>query len=168
MGGTEEDKKAKKKAMKAEAEKMGISYDELKAQKKAAKKKREAESLETDEHARDMKRMRTWSKDGEEGMRNGVNGNNDDGGKRRRTRSMDVAEEKKQEAEISPEAWRRENSIAVRGHGKNRDIQDIPAPFLQFRDAPFCESIQKAFTQAGFKTPTHIQSQVRRRRRRIS
>lgn len=141
-------KKAKKAAMKLEAEKLGITYEELKAQKKKEGKKREASSLENDDHTRDMKRMRTWSKDltGEENAK-------------RRTRSMDAAEEKKIEASVSPEHWRTENSITIQGHGANRGT-NVPDPFMQFDQAPFSNAIQQAIKAIGFATPTHIQSQA--------
>jgi ATP-dependent RNA helicase DDX5/DBP2 len=141
-------KKAKKAAMKKEAEDLGITYDELKAQRKKDAKNREATSLQNDDQTRDMKRMRAWSKDltGEENAK-------------RRTRSMDAAEEKKIEAEVSPEGWRAEHSISIQGHGANKGC-DVPLPFMQFDQAPFSGAIQKAIKAIGFATPTHIQSQA--------
>lgn len=141
-------RKAKKAAMKSEAEKLGISYAELKAQKKKDGKKREASSLVPEEHTRDMKRMRTWSKDLTE----------QDSAKRR-TRSMDAAEEKKNELSVSPDQWRTQNSITVKGHGASSG-KDAPAPYLQFEDAPFSPAVLKTLKQAGFAAPTSIQSQA--------
>jgi ATP-dependent helicase YprA (DUF1998 family) len=140
-------KKVKKAAMKKEAEDLGITYEELKVQRKDAKK-REATSLQSDDQNRDMKRMRAWSKDltGEENAK-------------RRTRSMDAAEEKKNEAEVSPDGWRAENSISILGHGANKGCE-VPLPFMQFDQAPFSGAIQKAIKAIGFATPTHIQSQA--------
>jgi hypothetical protein len=144
-------KKARKAALKAEADKLGISYEE---HKKSLKKggKREASSLDTKEHQEDMKRMRTWSKD---------LGVDEQAAKKRRTRSMDAEEGKKVETEQSPEAWRAEHSITVRGHGSAQG-KDIERPFRQFSEAPFGDAIQRAIKTAGYATPTHIQSQVSR------
>ena len=140
-------RKAKKTEMKREAATLGISYDELKTRNKAEGKKREASSLSTDEHTQDMKRMRTWSKD-----------MTTEGDAKRRTRSMDVAEEK-MPAALTPEEWRTEHSIIIQGHGTSKDVQ-IPAPFFQFSEAPFSSAIQQSIKTVGFATPTHIQSQA--------
>jgi hypothetical protein len=141
-------RKAKKAEMKEEAQALGISYEELKARKKKDVKKREASSLSTDEHSQDMKRMRKWSKDltTEESVK-------------RRTRSMDQAEEKKIESSMSPEAWRAEHSITLKGHGASAN-QETPVPFMQFTDAPFSQTILQTIKQAGFATPSHIQAQA--------
>ncbi|KAI2490917.1 helicase [Fragilaria crotonensis] len=141
-------RKAKKAEMKEEAQALGISYEELKARKKKDGKKREATSLSTDEHSQDMKRMRKWSKDltTEENVK-------------RRTRSMDQAEEKKIESSMSPDAWRAEHSITLKGHGASAN-QETPAPFFQFTDAPFSQTILQTIKQAGFTTPSHIQAQA--------
>jgi ATP-dependent RNA helicase DDX5/DBP2 len=165
-----DDKKARKAALKKEAEKLGISYDEMKKLEKKNKRKaqREAESLETDEHKKEIKRMRTYSKDldGEEGARNKEHGAAGDDGniaKRRRTRSMDVAEENeaiaKEEKKLSPEEWRKEHTLSLRGHGDSRD-STFPAPYIEFKDSPFSDRIQRALTSAGFARPTPIQAQA--------
>jgi hypothetical protein len=150
-------KKARKVALKAEAESMGITYDELKERKKR-NKKREAEQLENVEHQTDMKRMRTWSKDFDDPTTK----------KRNITRSMDetlLANEKETpEISLSAEEWRCLHDIKVQGHGTasgQKEKKKFPDPFLKFSDAPFCAAIQKSFSQAGFDKPTHIQSQVR-------
>jgi ATP-dependent RNA helicase DDX5/DBP2 len=143
-------KKARKDALKKEADTLGISYEELKKQKKERKKKREADQLQDGEHESELKRMRTWSKDYDE----------DPSVKKRRTRSMDKAEEEKEQESISPEAWRREHGIKVQGHGAHQSAVDFADPFLKFTDTPYCPAIIKAFQQAGFDAPTHIQSQA--------
>ena len=139
-------KKARRAALKEEAEKLGISYDELKKQTKS-NKKREAQQLQDPAHQTEMKRMRTWSKDFD-----------NDSNKKRRTRSMD---EKEKPPAPSPEAWRNEHSIKIQGHGENRHELDFAKPFLKFTDTPYCGAIQKMFQQAGYEAPTPIQSQVR-------
>ena len=170
MGGSDSDKeerKERKARMKEEAEKLGISYDELKRRNK--KHKREAESLESSEHKKEIGRMRSWSKGDDE---------NDDrappeprnqtvqeepAAKRRRTRSMDAAEEKKALEEdtsnMDPEEWRKEHNITIQGHGANRN-KEVPKPFFTFEQAPFHPNIQRSFKQAGFAKPTAIQSQA--------
>ena len=143
-------RKAKKAEMKAEAQALGISYEELKALKKKDAKKREASSLSTNEHTQDMKRMRKWSKDFTTEESASV---------KRRTRSMDQAEEKEIESSMSPDAWRTEHSITLKGHGASAG-QEPPAPFMQFTDTPFSQTILQTIKQAGFTTPSHIQAQA--------
>lgn len=156
----EDSKQARKEKLKAEAEKLGISYKELKEQKKAAKEKkrsREVNTLDTTEHKQDMKRMRGWSQDEKDPTEND---------KRRRTRSMDAKEEEQALSSInetpSPQEWRKEQNITLRGHGKYSGLNadSIPKPFLKFTDAPFNQTVQRLFSQAGFEKPTAIQSQA--------
>lgn len=156
----EDSKQARKEKLKAEAEKLGISYKELKEQKKAAKEKkrsREVNTLDTTEHKQDMKRMRGWSQDEKDPTEND---------KRRRTRSMDAKEEEQALSSInetpSPQEWRKEQNITLRGHGKYSSLNadSIPKPFLKFTDAPFNQTVQRLFSQAGFEKPTAIQSQA--------
>ena len=169
-----------KAAMKEEAERLGISYDELKKKEKK-RKKREAESLESEEHLTEIKRMRTWSKDYDGGDKNKsatttattsqssnstATAGDDDGQatKRRRTRSMDVAEEQnakiEEEKKLSPAEWRKLHSLNLQGHGAYRSTQDFVAPFIEFSDAPFAKRIQDTLTGAGFAQPTAIQAQA--------
>lgn len=112
------DKKERKAALKKEAEKQGISYDEMKKKYKESssgkrKKSTEAESLTSDEQKKDIKRMRSYSKDFD-GEKNG----NEQTSKRRRTRSMDEKEEAeaktKAEKSLTPEEWRKEQTITLK------------------------------------------------------
>jgi ATP-dependent RNA helicase DDX5/DBP2 len=151
-----EDKKTRKAALKQEAEKLGISYDEMKKRDKKNKRKahrNEAESLDTEEHKQEIKRMRTYSKDFD----------NDKDGGRKRTRSMDVAEENKAitelEKKLSPDEWRKEHTLTLRGHGDNRNAT-FPNPYIEFNDTPFSSRIQRALASAGFARPTPIQAQA--------
>jgi ATP-dependent RNA helicase DDX5/DBP2 len=159
------DKKERKAALKKAAEKQGISYDEMKKKYKESssssgkrKKTSEAESLKTDEEKKDIKRMRAYSKDLNEEKK-------DDGpdAKRRRTRSMDEAEsakaKTKAEKSLTPEEWRKEQTITLRGHGKNSTLTEFVAPYIEFSDAPFSDRIQKTLLAAGFARPTSIQAQ---------
>ena len=183
MPSSSTDKRDRRKAeLKAEAERLGITYKELKARKKhdkekeKKKRKREAERLKADAeqveggkgHRDEMKRMRAYSKDLDE-----VVGGSNDGPdeKRRRTRSMDLAEhgkkkegtddkKEKKEAPKTTAEWRKSHNITIRGHGANASEKEFPNPFLQFADAPFGDSIQRSLKAAGFATPTAIQSQV--------
>ena len=159
------DKKMRKEKLKAEAEKLGISYKKLKEQRKAEKenKKRtkEAEKLIDPDHKEDMKRMRTWSQDENDPEAKHLNTN-----KRRRTRSMDAKEEQEtqtaQKADMSPAEWRKDQHISIKGHGKytGKGEETFPDPFLKFTDAPFSPNVLRSFDQAGFTSPTSIQSQV--------
>jgi ATP-dependent RNA helicase DDX5/DBP2 len=179
-----EDEKAKKAAKKAklraEAEKLGVSYEVLKAQKKDNKKRKgEADKLtdDNDEHdggtdrRQEQKRMRTWSGEnfdtvqkhgGDNGAKNGAS---QPPAKRLRTRSMDKAEENAKIVEVeksqSAEEWRQLHDITVRGYGKNSSEKKFADPFIDFSDAPFNPTIQNTLKAAGFDRPTFIQSQVR-------
>lgn len=166
-----EKKQKRKEELRAEAKKLGITYEELKAQKKEAKEKkkekrgREAKSLEdsNSNHAGEMKRMRSWSKDLDENKKE-----DDASSKRRRTRSMDAKEEEDAKKSttfsdtISIPEWRKQNMITIRGHGKyqGQDVESFQKPFLKFEEAPFVPAVQSVFKQLGFTAPTAIQSQA--------
>lgn len=157
-----DDKKAKKAAMKAEADKLGISYEELKQRKKASKKKREFESLDTEEHKSEVKRLRTYSKDFDENERSADDDTGNSSNKRPRTRSVDLsaAEEEvtKEEKKLSPEEWRKEHTLTLRGHGASNGML-MPPPYIDFHDTPYSSKIQTTLTRAGFVRPTAIQAQ---------
>jgi len=149
-------KREKKAALKKEAEQLGIPYEELKKRRKKDKK-REAESLESDEHKREAKRLRSYSKDGDDATAQGGTG-------RRRTRSMDANEEVKtandEIKKMTPLGWRKENDITLQGHGANRSVSDFAAPYMLFEDTPFSAAINTGFQRAGFARPTAIQAQA--------
>jgi len=155
------DKKERKAALKKEAEKQGISYDEMKKKYKEnsgkRKKTSEAESLQSDEHKKDIKRMRSYSKDFNEDK-------TEQSSKRRRTRSMDEKEEAdaktKAEKSLTPEEWRKEQTITLRGHGQHSGLTTFANPYIEFSDAPFSTRIQNILTGAGFARPTAIQAQA--------
>ncbi|KAG7342919.1 ATP-dependent RNA helicase [Nitzschia inconspicua] len=159
------DKKAVKAAMKKEAEKLGISYEELKKQKKRKSSKSEADRLVDEEHKKEISRMRAYSKDLDADKSGGTK-TDDEGNivKRRRTRSMDKAEEDQalvaEEKKLSPDEWRKEHTLTLRGHGANSSSTSFPAPYIEFRDTPFSDRIQSALTGAGFARPTPIQAQA--------
>jgi ATP-dependent RNA helicase DDX5/DBP2 len=151
-----EDKKAKKAALKKEAETLGISYEEMKKRDKKRHKKSEAEALVSDEHKVEVKRMRAYSTDGDDV---------EEKEKRLRTRSMDKAEENdaviKEEKSMSTEDWRKEHTLTLRVHGDNRDLpEDITKPYIEFTDTPFSQRIVRSLTGAGFARPTAIQAQA--------
>ena len=171
-------KAAKKAKLKAEAESLGISYEELKAQKKNKKankaRKREAEKLNADntnaDREQEQKRMRTWSGDFDgDKTNNTANGSSSDAQqpatKRLRTRSMDKAEDNAKivasEKSQSTEEWRKLHNITVKGHGTNSSEKKFNKdPYIEFDDAPFNPTIQKTLKAAGFERPTLIQAQV--------
>lgn len=142
--------KAKKEQMKKDAERLGISYKEHKNNLK-----REAGALESSEHKGEIKRIRAYSKD--------QDNEDSETAKRRRTRSMDIAEENdaitKDEKRLSPNEWRKEHQLTLKGHGDNRDVQ-IPDPYIEFKDSPFSGRILEGFSRAGFARPSAIQAQA--------
>jgi len=140
--------KAEQKELdKAEAEKRGLTYKQVRHERR----KRETDDLEDSEHGREVKRLRAYSHD-----------LNDDEAKRR-TRSLDLQEEKKAavqaETALSIEDWRKEHSITIRGHGTDRATRDFPDPYRTFEETPFNDRILQGFTRAGFTAPTPIQGQ---------
>ena len=145
-------KKEKKEALKAEAKKLGISYDELKAQKKSQKKKREADALESKEHETEVKRLRAYSHDAADAADDGPEA------KKRRTRSMDKAEEEQQQKSLSTEEWRNEHQITLKSHGSAS--KEFEEPYREFTDAPFGPKILEGFKRAGFERPSAIQAQA--------
>jgi ATP-dependent RNA helicase DDX5/DBP2 len=124
------------------------------------KKRREVDDLDTSEHKKEVKRLRTFSKDLTEGN------DEEPKAKRIRTRSTDLAEEKADKNadmdKLSDADWRKEHSITIQGHGTMRGklAEDFPKPFRLFSEAPFTDKIQQSFKQAGFDRPTAIQSQA--------
>jgi len=145
--------------LKEEAKTLGITYDELKK-----KKKRETAALESTEHKEESKRMRKWSEDLTD--TNGKSsGAVDDGpaSKRRRTRSMDAAEEKKIELanqkQKTPDEWRKEHNIVLKSHSTKTTISSLPLPYISFEDTPFNDTILRSFQKEGFEKPTAIQGQ---------
>jgi len=161
------DKKEKKAALKKEAEKLGISYEEMKKKYKASTSKArksktsEADSLVNDEQKQEIKRMRAYSKDDDEN-KNGEDAERDS--KRRRTRSFDKAEEDKAESQaaksLTTEEWRKEHTITLKGHGKNTGTTAFASPYIEFTDTPYSAKIQLSLTSAGFARPTAIQAQA--------
>ena len=160
------DKRERKAALKKEAEKQGISYDEMKKKYKEItsgggkrKKASEAETLTSDEQKNDMKRMRAYSKDFD-GEKNG----NEQSSKRRRTRSMDEREDAEAKTKaaksLTPEEWRKEHTISLRGHGQHSGLTTFANPYIEFSDAPFSSRIQNTLLGAGFARPTSIQAQA--------
>jgi ATP-dependent RNA helicase DDX5/DBP2 len=136
---------------------------ELKKEKKSKRRAKEADGLETSEHKEDLKRIRAYSREFEEGSPKRTKA--DDGSTmKRRTRSMDAAEEKQvkqgEDLALSLPEWRKEHSITITGHGSERSKKDFADPFRAFSNAPFNDRIQQAFAKAGFDKPTAIQAQA--------
>jgi ATP-dependent RNA helicase DDX5/DBP2 len=111
--------------------------------------------LDSAEHQDEIKRMRAYSKD--------YSKDDDESARRRRTRSMDTAEENEaitqDEKKLSPDEWRKEHQLTLRGHGENRDMK-FPNPYIEFQDAPFSPRIMTSFSRAGFARPSAIQAQA--------
>jgi ATP-dependent RNA helicase DDX5/DBP2 len=153
---------------------------------KHRRRRKEQEDLQDSEHVRESKRLRTYSKDdiGNDGARTvststttaasattpvtstaaAASASASTSTGRLRTRSMDAAEERKvkneMDEELTPDEWRKEHGITIRGHGAERNTTEYLAPFKQFKQAPFCDKILQAFTKSGFEKPTPIQSQA--------
>lgn len=116
----------------------------------ARHRRKEKDELEDSEHRREAKRLRTYS-DADAATEEAA---------RRRTRLMDKTEADHADDNLSPQEWRKEHSITIRGHGSERSTTEFAAPFFHFSDAPFEQKLQFALTRAGFSKPTPIQSQA--------
>jgi hypothetical protein len=105
------------------------------------KLRREADKLDTSEHGREVKRMRTYSTDEPDAV--GLDHNDDsEKAKKRRTRS-----------DLTVQEWRQQHQITVSDDA-------APDPFREFAQTPFGNIIQTALTRAGFAKPTAIQAQA--------
>ena len=136
------------------------------AKSKESKTPKELKKLDDDpEHIRETKRLRAYSHD-DDGVEKKQKVVDQDGATsaRKRTRSMDKKEEqdlkRNSSDDLSPEEWRKEHSITIRGHGAERSTREFPDPFKLFKDAPFNDRVQQCFVRAGFERPTAIQSQA--------
>jgi len=142
--------KTKKDQLKRDADKLGISYKEHKKNLH-----REANALDSNEHKGEIRRMRAYSKDHDN--------EGDNGDKRRRTRSMDAAEENdavtKDEKKLTPDEWRKEHQLTLKGHGGSHNAK-IPDPYIEFTDSPFSARILAGFSKAGYARPSAIQAQA--------
>lgn len=169
------EKKDRKAALKKLADKSDISYEDMKKryrQHKAStssnksKKSREADNLETDEHKKDIKRMRSYSKDYDEDekKKNDDDSSEERKAKRHRTRSFDIAESNKAdvvaEKSLTIDEWRKEHDIVLKGHGKHTGATSFAPPYIEFTDTPFSSKIKSSLTGAGFARPTAIQAQA--------
>jgi ATP-dependent RNA helicase DDX5/DBP2 len=156
--GDKTDKEAKKAAMKKEAEELGITYEELKKRQKKKKRENEGAALDTSVHKSEVKRLRAYSKDLTSTEINML------GEKKRRTRSMDKAEEVsavvQAEKSLTPQEWRTENEIKLEGHGGNSGCKVFKDPYIEFKDSPFSPRILQSFVAAGFSKPSSIQAQA--------
>lgn len=131
--------------MQAEADRRGVSYKDVKRERKRAT---EAERLESEEHKRETKRLRTYSHDAQEDAV-------------RHTRHQDQVEGEKALASSKPDLadWRKEHSITVKIHNPAAGKID-DTPFFEFADTPFNDRILFAIKRAGFEKPSPIQAQA--------
>jgi ATP-dependent RNA helicase DDX5/DBP2 len=147
------DKSKQKELDEQEAIRKGVSYKEIRSERRRKEKTSRRADDNDDEHAREVKRLRTYSHDDNEGSIPS---------QRPRTRSIDV--QKEQAAQITEctaltvDAWRQEHSITIRSHGSQQ--QKIPDPFRTFPETPFAPAVLQLFQKAGFVTPTAIQAQA--------
>jgi hypothetical protein len=138
------------------------------------------DALETSEHEREVKRMRTYSttpKKVEEERKEGAAAaaaaamqqqqsepisTTTVATSRPRTRSIDL--KAVHQAQISDNQvgtiseWQQLNSITIRQHGKGGVV--LPDPYRTFAETPFAPKVLELFTKAGFVTPTAIQAQA--------
>jgi hypothetical protein len=148
------DKTKQKELDQLEALRKGVPYKEIRSERRRKEKtsRRDEDDIDV-EHAREVKRLRTYSHDDKD---------DDAPAHRPRTRSIDV--QKEQAAQITEntaltvDEWRQQHSITIRSHGSQP--QTIPDPFRTFTETPFAPAVLQLFTKAGFVTPTAIEAQA--------
>lgn len=157
MKGPDAKRDEKKKSKKRDKESDDPSSSSSPSSHKS-KKRRELDGLEKDakEHVEEVKRLRTYSKDFAA---------NESITQRRRTRSLDAAEERQVSSDpatsLTAEEWRNEHNITIRAaSGQATQTAEAVAPYRQFSDTPFNDRIQQGFQRAGFSAPTPIQAQA--------
>jgi hypothetical protein len=201
-----DEKDQQKELDEQEAKRRGISYKEVRQERRRNEKKKDmataatatatthgsvgaastkrktksmADALETSEHEREVKRMRTYSttpKKVEEERKGGAAAaaaamqqqqsepisTTTVATSRPRTRSIDL--KAVHQAQISDNQvgtiseWQQLNSITIRQHGKGGVV--LPDPYRTFAETPFAPKVLELFTKAGFVTPTAIQAQA--------
>ncbi|GMI02652.1 hypothetical protein TrVE_jg13815 [Triparma verrucosa] len=160
MAKSEESKAAKKEKLKAEAAKLGISYDELKKQKKDKKAAKAAKKAAASPPASPApvtkEKPKRKASDASESASN-------QNAKRIRTRSMDAAdcetlakEGVTKKTQMTPDEWRKDNQITIKS---STQPYTVPDPILNWESCPFDPRLNRALTSAGFPAPTTIQSQ---------
>lgn len=164
-------KAEQKKADMAQAAKLGKTYKEVRKDRRSTKRSKEPDRLQDSEHGKEVKRMRAYSKDYDVdgsvvGTAAATKAVEEDGqpSKRRRTRSVDIKEEKEAVVAASKALtvaeWLAEHSITIRGHGKESSTTKFPDPYREFGETPFESRILESFHKAGFTMPTAIQGQA--------
>lgn len=159
-----------------EAKRRGITYKEVRQERRqrekmngSSKRTSEPDKLETSEHDREVKRMRTYSHDGTTTANN--NGTTTE--QRPRTRSIDVKEDQNLQisntiTSLTVDEWQKQHSITIQQHHGRNGITSstnshnvtIPTPYRTFDETPFSSKIISLFHQAKFIAPTPIQAQA--------
>jgi hypothetical protein len=203
-----DEKDQQKELDEQEAKRRGISYKEVRQERRRNEKKKDtanpaaatttthgsvgaastkrktksmADALETSEHEREVKRMRTYSttpKKVDEERKGGAAAaaatttmqqqqsepiSTTAATSRPRTRSIDL--KAVHQAQISDNQvgtiseWQQLNSITIRQHGNGGGVV-LPDPYRTFAETPFAPKVLELFTKAGFVTPTAIQAQA--------
>jgi DEAD/DEAH box helicase len=141
---------------------------------KRPKIQKELETAQDDEHVREIKRLRAYSKDENDHVEQSASSSGGNGAAtsslaKRRTRSMDAKEDYDAEATKSAAAdatailsvpeWRQQHGMVLRGHGTLSNTSSFPDPFQTFDATPFNGTLRAAIATAGFVAPSPIQAQ---------
>jgi hypothetical protein len=128
------------------------------------------ETAQDDEHGREIKRLRAYSKDENDHVEStsslGGNGAAATALAKRRTRSMDAKEDDEaaksaaaSAAPLSVPEWREQHGMVLRGHGTLANSTSFPDPYQTFDATPFNGTLRDAIATAGFVAPSPIQAQ---------
>ena len=189
--------KQQKELDEQEAKRRGITYKEVRQERRSrekmngsssntiSKRSSEPDKLETSEHNREVKRMRTYSHDltmtsSKVATTNGSHSHNNSNSngrneERPRTRSIDVKEERNLQisntiTSLTVDEWKKQHSITIQqhhgrssssgmtSHNTSSNNVTLPEPYRTFEETPFSSKIVSLFHQAKFIAPTSIQA----------
>lgn len=178
-----------------EAKRRGITYKEVRQERRqrekmmnhgeggsGGKRLSEPDKLDSSEHHREVKRLRTYSSHDETtataSTSRTTSNEPSQQQQRPRTRSIDVKEEQTLQisntiTSLTVEEWQQQHSITIQQHHHGRNGSStgssssshghdvtIPTPYRTFEETPFASSIISLFHQAKFIAPTPIQAQA--------
>ena len=173
-----------------EAQRRGITYKEVRQERRqkekgngTTKRASEPDKLQSSEHDREIKRLRTYSSshnadaDATNHRSTTATTTATEQQQRLRTRSFDLKEEQNLQisntvTSLTVDEWKQQHSITIQQHhgrtfgshsnsnSNNHNDVTIPTPYRTFDETPFSPKIISLFHAAKFICPTPIQAQA--------
>jgi hypothetical protein len=164
-----QDRKQKHSSSSSSSNAAAPNNDATSATKKPKRPKiqKELETAQDDEHGREIKRLRAYSKDEHDHVEPTSSSSTAASLAKRRTRSMDAKEDDAQvaaqsasdAAPLSVPEWRLQHGMVLRGHGTLANTTSFPDPYQTFDATPFNGTLRDVIATAGFVAPSPIQAQ---------